>query len=130
MKYMEISTGVAGRAMRISMRSVVSVVSAIVVSSMLAAQAPAVPQPSPDHQKLAVFLGKWSFDGQAQASPYGPSGGITSTDTFAWLPGNLFMEHHWDVNQGGKSIVGMEILGDESASKWYTSQFFDNSGES
>ena len=102
----------------------------VVVSATLAGQAPAPPRPSPEHQKLSVLLGKWNSEGQAQASPYGPAGKVTSVDTFAWLPGNFFMEHRWEWKQGGTAIIGMEIIGYESAGKAYTSRFFDNFGNS
>jgi len=102
----------------------------VVVSITLAGQAPAPQRPSPEHQRLAVFLGKWIFEGQAQASPYGPAGKVTSVDTFEWLPGGFFLEHHWDVKQAGTQIIGMEIIGYEGASKAYTSRFFDNFGNS
>src|SRR5262245_6266341 len=83
----------------------------VAVSVTLASQSPAPARPSPEHQKLAAFLGKWNFEGQAQASPYGPAGKLTSVETYTWLPGNFFMEHQWDSNQGGTHIVGREILG-------------------
>ena len=102
----------------------------VVVSVTLAGQSATSPRPSAEHQKLAAFLGKWTFEGQAQASPYGPAAKYTSADTFAWLPGNFFMEHHWDTKQGGTEIVGMEIIGYDSTGKTYTSRFFDNFGNS
>jgi hypothetical protein len=40
------------------------------------------------------------------------------------------MEHQWDVNQAGTRIIGREIIGYDSASKAYTSRFFDNFGNS
>ena len=102
----------------------------LIVCVTLVGQAPAPPKPGPDHQRLAGFVGKWTFEGQSQASPYGPAGKVTSVDTFAWLPGNFFMEHQWDVNQAGTRIIGREIIGYDSASKAYTSRFFDNFGNS
>src|SRR5215510_6903462 len=95
---------------------------------VVAGQSPTPSKPGPEHQKMAAFLGKWSFEGQAQASPYGPAGKLTSVDTFAWLPGNFFLEHQWDSKQGGTPIIGREIVGYDSASKTYTSRFFDNAG--
>jgi hypothetical protein len=99
------------------LKSALSVAAAIFISLTLAAQAPALPQPSAEHQKLGMLLGKWNSEGQAQVSPFGPAGRNTSTETFAWLPGNFFMEHHWDANQAGTPVVGTEIIGYDSASK-------------
>lgn len=97
----------------------------------LAAQSPSsVPKPGPEQKRLEVFLGRWNVDGEAQASPYGPAGKLTSIDTWAWMPGGFFMTHHWDSKQGGVEIKGMEVLGYDGRSKVYTSRFFDNLGNS
>jgi hypothetical protein len=102
----------------------------VLMTTTLATQSAAPAKPGPEHQKLAAVLGKWQFDGQAQPSPYGPAGKVTSVDTFAWLPGNFFMEHQWDTKQGAVQIIGKEIIGYDSAAKVYTSRFFDNFGNS
>ena len=85
---------------------------------------PPPPRPSAEHQRLAVVLGKWTFEGQAQASPYGQAGKLTSVDTFAWLPGNFFVEHQWDSKQAGTQIIGREIIGYDSEAKVYSVSFF------
>ena len=102
----------------------------VVIAVTLAAQTPSPRQPGPEHQKLAAFLGKWTFDGQAQASPYGPAGKLTSIDTYEWVPGGFFMIHHWNAVVGGAANKGVEILGYDAGSKMYTSRFFDNMGNS
>jgi hypothetical protein len=107
------------------------IISLAVVPMALGAQSPpSVPKPGPEQKRLEVFLGKWNVDGQAQASPYGPAGKLTSVDTWAWMPGGFFMTHHWDSKQGGVEIRGMEVLGYDGRSKVYTSRFFDNFGNS
>ena len=107
------------------------IMSLAVVPMALGAQSTAsAPKPGPEHRRLEVFVGKWNVDGQAQASPYGPAGKLTSVDTWTWMPGGFFMTHHWDSKQGGVEIKGMEILGYDSRSKVYTSRFYDNLGNS
>ena len=64
------------------MRRTIAVVVLVVTSSLgsLAAQAP--PQkPGPEHKKLEYFVGKWTSTGEMKASPFGPAGKITSSDT-------------------------------------------------
>src|SRR5262245_23535022 len=103
----------------------------VFVSSIASAQPPGQsPKPGPEHQRLDVFLGKWNQAGEAQASPYGPAGKMTSTDTFEWLPGGFFMLHRWEARQAGLDFKATEIIGYDSKSKVYTSHFFDNFGNS
>ncbi len=113
------------------MRSLLLLVSAVVVPATLAAQAPAaVPKPGPEQKPLESFVGKWSFEGQAEASPYGPAGKIASVETYEWLPGGFFLLHHYDFRQAGVEIKGMEVLGYDRRSKAYTTRAYDNFGNS
>jgi hypothetical protein len=103
----------------------------ILVSVVITAQSPAIaPKPGPEHKRLDAFAGTWNIEGQAQPSPYGPAGKLTSVDTYEWMPGGFFMTHHWDTRQGGVEIKGMEVLGYDSRGKAYTSRIFDNLGSS
>jgi hypothetical protein len=52
----------------------------LVAPSLLSAQAaPQQPKPGPEIQKLAMFAGKWTENGEAKASAMGPAGKMTST---------------------------------------------------
>ena len=114
-----------------SIRSSLWLLSMILVSVVLAGQSPnATLKPGPEHKRLDAFAGRWNIEGQAQASPYGPAGKLTSVDTFEWMPGGFFMTHHWDARQGGVDIKGMEVIGYDGRGKVYTSRFFDNLGNS
>jgi hypothetical protein len=93
------------------------------------AQAPtAPPKPSAEHQRLAYFVGKWTSVGEVKASPMGPAGKFTTTDTCEWFEGGFAV-----VCRGeGKSPMGpMKNLGLMSYSpeaKVYTYYAVDNSG--
>lgn len=95
-----------------------------------AAAPAAAPKPGPELKKLDMFVGKWKQEGQAQVSPYGPAGKLTSVDSYEWMPGGFFMTHHWDAVQAGVAIKGMEVIGYDAAKKVYTTRFFDNYGNS
>jgi hypothetical protein len=113
------------------MRAMVLLVSAVALPTTLAAQTPtAVPKPGPEHKQLESFVGKWTYEGQAEASPYGPAGKVTSVEAFEWLPGGFFLSHHYDVRQAGVEFKGIEILGYDGRSKGYTTHAFDNFGNS
>jgi hypothetical protein len=77
-----------------------------------------------------MFLGKWTQVGEAQASPYGPPGKVTSTDTYEWMPGGFFMLHRWEALQGAVEFKATEILGYDACNRVYTSHLFDNFGNS
>jgi hypothetical protein len=105
--------------------------SLLFVSATVAAQTSAqAPKPGPEHQRLEVFLGKWTQVGEAQASPYGPAGKLTSTDTYEWMPGGFFMLHRWEARQGAVDFKATEILGYDARNRVYTSHLFDNFGNS
>ena len=105
---------------------VTGVVAAITITALQAQST----KPGPEVQRLGVLIGKWTTEGQAQASPYGPAGKTTSVETFAWLPGGFFMEHHWDAKQAGNEIKGMEVIAWDKNAKVYTTRFFDSLGNS
>ena len=113
------------------MRAMVLLVSVAVTPVTLAAQAPtAVPKPGPEQKQLESFVGKWTYEGQAETSPYGPAGPLTSVETYEWLPGGFFLSHHFDMRQGGVEIKGLEVLGYDGRGKAYTTRAFDNFGNS
>lgn len=66
------------------------------------AQAQEMPKPGPEHQAMSVFLGKWSFDGEAKAGPMGPGGKITFTESCEWFEGGFAVV----CRSEGKSPMG------------------------
>jgi hypothetical protein len=64
------------------MKRTVVVSTLIVVCAVLVlAQAPQAPKPGPEHQKVAPFIGNWTFDGEAKSGPMGKGGKVTGTET-------------------------------------------------
>jgi hypothetical protein len=53
---------------------------------LLSAQAPsAPPNPGPEQEKLATFVGKWNSEGNLQPSAFGPGGKYTGVETCEWI---------------------------------------------
>jgi hypothetical protein len=59
-------------------------------------------QPNPDLKILERMAGTWKV-----------SGGIQGTQTFEWMEGGFFLVHHFDFEQDGRKIKGLEIIGHE-----------------
>ena len=87
-----------------------------------------MPKPGPENQKLAAFVGNWTFEGEMKPGPMGAGGKITGSDRIQWLPGNFFVERRFEGKGPMGEMKGVEILGYDSAKKSYTSNSFDSMG--
>jgi uncharacterized protein DUF1579 len=100
---------------------------ALCVVTVTAAQAP--PKPGPEHQKLAPFVGNWTFSGEMKPGVMGPGGKMTGNDRVTWMPGGFFVERRVQGKvEGGGDMQGVEILGYDAGKKVHTYHFFDNMG--
>jgi uncharacterized protein DUF1579 len=98
------------------------------VGILLAQQKPELPKPGLEHQRLADFVGNWTFEGEMKPGPMGPGGKMTGSDRIQWLPGNFFVERRFEGKGPMGVMNGLEILGYDSAKKTYTTNFFDSMG--
>lgn len=106
--------------------TIVTVAVALCTAVMTLAQAP--PKPGPEHQRLAAFVGSWTFAGEMKPGVMGPGGKMSGTDTVTWLPGGFFVERRFQYKSPAGDMRGMEILGYDAGKKSYTYNFFDNMG--
>lgn len=97
-------------------------------ASVLQAQPPETPKPGPEHQKLAGFVGNWTFEGEMKPGPMGPGGKMTGSDRIQWLPGNFFIERRFEGKGPMGEMKGLEIIGYDAAKKTHTYTWFDNMG--
>jgi uncharacterized protein DUF1579 len=100
-----------------------------IVGTGAGAQAQTSQKPGPDQKKLEVFVGTWSYSGEAKQNPYGPAGKITGTDVFEMLPGGFFLTHHWDEKNPIGNLKGVETWGFDSAKKAYAFNYYTSFGE-
>ncbi len=49
------------------------------------------PKPGPEQKKLGYFIGKWTSEGEAKPSPFGPGGKFTFTENNSWFAGRVFV---------------------------------------
>src|SRR5262245_31241455 len=108
--------------------TVSAVTSLIACSGVALAHHEGPPQPGPEHQKLARFVGKWSGSGDVKPGPMGPGGKMTWTETCDWFAGGFHIICNSTGSGPGGEIKGMGILGYDAASKMYTYYGVDNNG--
>jgi Protein of unknown function (DUF1579) len=111
------------------MRHIYFVVGFLVLfcSTTLNAQAPAPPKPGPEHQKLQVFVGNWSFEGEAKPGPLGPGGKFAGSDREESL-GGFFIQRSFQGKGPAGEIRGVSILGYDSSKKTYVTSNFGSDG--
>ena len=84
--------------------------------------------PIPARSPLDVFAGEWSGEGQAYDSPFTPAAKVTTTDTYEWLPGKLFLIHRLEGRMGENDIACIEIISSVASNQSYSVYSFYNDG--
>jgi hypothetical protein len=81
------------------------------------------PTPNPDLRGLDKLVGTWNV-----------TGGANGTVTYEWMEGGFFLLQHVDLENDGRPINGMEVIGhlqpfmeEPSADIW--SRFYGTTGE-
>ena len=112
----------------VQLLSLAIVIAAACYNVRPAAQEPQKPVPTAEHKRLGYFVGKWTSEGEMKASPMGPAGKVSGSDTCEWFAGNFSVVCHTE----GKSPMGpMKSIGIMSYSteeKVYTYYGVDNTG--
>ena len=96
-----------------------------VAGSGLVAQGP--PQkPGPEHKKLEYFVGKWTTTGEMKATPMGPAGKLSMTDTCEWFQGGFTVLCHSQGTGPAGPTKSIGIMGYSTDQKVYTYYGMDN----
>jgi Protein of unknown function (DUF1579) len=109
-------------------RTAVVIAVMLVAEGIISGQAPPMSKPGPEHQRLAVFVGNWTFAGEMKPGPMGPGGKMTGTDRIQWMPGNFVIERRFEGKGPMGQASGLEVMTYDSAKKAYTYNIFDNMG--
>jgi len=112
------------------MRLLLIVLAAAGLIVMVRAQAPSgPPKPGPEYEKLAYFVGKWSTEGEAKPTSFGPGGKYTATETCDWFTGKFAVVCHTEGIMMGGAYKDMNILSYDSYQKTYVFFETNNWGE-
>ncbi len=98
---------------------------ALGIPTLLAAQAP---QPGPEAGKLAVWVGAWQYEGEAQATPMGPAAKVSGRQTGRLVMNGFALE--WTGEEkgpfGGVQFGEMDVY--DAAAKNYPFFGYQNDG--
>jgi hypothetical protein len=84
-------------------------------------------RPSPELQRLGVFVGKWNMEGIQFEGVIGPAAKITALQTYEWLTGGLFLIHRFEGRVGHSDAACIEITSyDPSRNNYLTRSFYNN----
>jgi hypothetical protein len=83
--------------------------------------------PGPEHKRLEVFVGNWTFQGEAKAGPAGPGGKITGSDRNQLL-GGFFIERQVEETGPTGKVTGRMMIGYDPVKKTYITSGFDSTG--
>jgi len=96
-------------------------------TAVLASEVPGPPKPGPEHAKLGYFVGKWAAEGEMKASPFGPGGKTSSSDTCEWFEGKFAVVCNYNGSGPMGPMKGIGILGYSPEEKAYTYYGVDSS---
>lgn len=97
-------------------------------SAALSAQAP--PQtPGAEHARMAVFEGQWTYKGEAKASPLGPGGAVTGSETCEWFDGKFQLVCRQKGTGPRGPGTGLSVMGYDPARKAYTYHAITSHGD-
>ena len=100
-----------------------SLLTAVLTLGVLAvpAMAQEAPKPGPEQARIAYFKGTWKTEGTTKASPMGPAGKFSSTQTCDWFTGGFQLVcHSKGTNAAGAAVTGEGIYGYDRAAQEYT----------
>lgn len=92
------------------------------------AQAAQPPKPGPEQQKLKVYVGDWTYEGETHATPFGPAGKFMGKASVRAILGGFFIEWHAEEKGTAGTTDWVEIDGYDPISSRFTFYYFDNSG--
>jgi hypothetical protein len=112
------------------MKTIAMVAAAWLVLGAAALAQMQAPKPGPEHQKLDVFAGSWTLDGDVKPGPMGQGAKVTETEKCEWMDGDFFVVCHVDIKSSMGNGTGLGIMGYSADSKTYIYREFNSWGES
>ena len=106
-----------------------TVVAVAVASSAVITQTPPPMKPGPEQKRIGYFAGKWNYQGEAKASPLGPAGKLTSTDSCEWFAGGFHLVCRNKGTGPRGAATGQSVTAFDQARKTYTFNAISSLGD-
>jgi len=99
----------------------------LLIAVALQAQAPA-PKPGPEHKKLDIWVGDWTYEGENHATPLGPAGKFSGKNSARPILGGFFIEFRGEEKGPSGSIQWVEVDGYNPLNKKFVWNSFSSDG--
>jgi hypothetical protein len=96
--------------------------------AVVAQQPAGTPQPSPEHKKLAAFVGTWKDEAEMKPGFFGPGGKMNLTETCEWFTGGFSVVCHTDATGFMGDLKTLTVLTYDSEEKVYRFHEFNSAG--
>lgn len=111
------------------MKHVVLVTGLVALLSAMALQAQTPPpKPGPEHKKLNIWVGDWTYEADIQATPLGPAGKCVGKSMVRPILGGFFVEFRGDEKGPTGPFQWREVDGYDALNKKYTWNGFTSDG--
>ena len=94
-------------------------VAVVITSSAVLTQPPAM-KPGAEHKRIAYFAGQWTYQGESKASPLGPAGKMSGTETCEWFAGGFQLVCRSKGTGPRGAVTGQAVMSYDSGRKAYT----------
>jgi len=88
------------------------------------------PEPGPEVQRLAYYLGTWRGEGVTKGGPFGPAGKLSSTTSCEWFAGGFQLVCRGEETGPTGKRTFLDILAYDEKAKAYTEYGISSLGES
>ena len=111
------------------MKRVSLLLSLLVFCSATAVEAQAqAPKPGPEVQKLNVWVGHWTLEGEQKAGPFGPAGKYTGELDGRWILGGFYLEMRTREKGPAGEVQFLEIDGYDPVNRNITYSTYGSDG--
>ena len=82
-------------------------------------QPPPPPQPGAEQKNLGMFVGTWKMEAKMEASPFGPAGAVTGTETCRMFEGGWHLVCDSSGNGPFGAVKGHAVMTYDRSAKQY-----------